>query len=488
MKRLLALLILAALAHAEYYPVYSSSYSYARENRTVYTFRTFNSYDEPTSAYRLWISSNFTWFYPPNFTYDAQPDFKDDDSAYWDMPPILPNETAEVSFEVNRLVGLPEEIRVRTEPLNKWKPECQHFRPLNGTANSFFLVQDYLVRTNRSQNVTAYYEDGGLMLVFLEGYGAFAVFSVNGTDARPVSDAGRIGGLADAYALAAAPVPEGNVSALHDAIISTKGLKYKAEHECYMLTGMDRNPCVDRESCLYSCFSVPVCSLVGQSGWDFMDTILDYNRSVTEANALLENASASSDALVKSPDYYSAVKAYDDLVALNRAESRVIFHPLINSYGFCEPPHYGLMGQTDARRELLDYIGSTCMAGAADEIKSDAEHVAPLLLPKPEANFTDAGAGGPENISIEVGTGFAPPAPADEQGACCAFGICSVFGIERIGGVCWEWAALGLLGVALVLFIASEAMMAQRKEGAVIPKPGQKQKPMKRRKGGVLNP
>ena len=457
MKRMLALLLVLALAQAEGIPLYSSSYANALENKTTYTFRTQNLLDSPTSAFRIRISSDFSWFYPPNFTYPFPPDYMDDESAYWDIPPLLPNETAEVSFTVNRLVGLPEEIDVRSEIIRNWSDDCAYFKPINSSAASFMRVQEYLQETNRSQGMTGYFEEGGLLLVRLDAYGSFAVFSINESGASPVSDGAAIDSIIESYARAGSPGPVGNASALYQAVKNTKSVKFKAEHECYLLTGMANYPCVDRETCLYACFSVPVCSLVGQSGWSFMDTILDYNKSVTEANSRIAAAEASSGTIDRKLDYFTAKAAFDDLVALNRAESAVMFHPLITSYGFCEPPNYGLPVQISARRQLLDYLGSTCLAGEAVRMKEEARRGAPLLSQRPPTPIRNESAQVPELINITENHTFEITAPAQDKYTCCAFGQCSLFGIERMGGLCWEWGIAGSLLFIFALLLAWRA-------------------------------
>jgi hypothetical protein len=457
-RRMLALLLVLALAQAEGLPLYSSSYANALENKTTYTFRTQNLLPAPTTAFRIHISSDFSWFYPPNFTYPFPPDYMDDESAYWDIPPLLPNETAEVSFTVNRLVGLPEEIDVRSEPIRNWSFDCAYLKPINSTAASFMRVQDFLQRTNRSQGMAGYFEEGGLLLVKLEEYGSFAVFSMNESGASPVSDGERIDRIIDSYVQAGSPEPAGNTSELHKAIMNTKSVKFKAEHECYLLTGMASHPCVDRETCLYACFSVPVCSLVGQSGWDFMDTIMDYNMSVTEANARIGTAEASSSMLGSGLDYFTAKAAFDDLVALNRAESAIMFHPLIASYGFCEPPNYGLPVQISARRQLLDYLGSTCLYGEGKRMGEEARRVAPLLTVRPPVPIRNESAQLPEHINITENHTFEIGAPAQDIYSCCAFGMCSIFGLERIGGFCWEWGFAGAFIFAFALLLATRIL------------------------------
>jgi hypothetical protein len=457
MRRLLLMLVLFSLLHAGSLPLHSSSYANAVENRTVYTFRTQNIEDFPTSAFRIHISSDFSWFDPASFTYPMEPDYMDANSAYWDIPPLLPNETAEVSFTVERLVGLPEEIDVWSEDIGNWSFGCAYLESYNSTATTHFLIRDFLDATNRSQGATIYFEDGGLALVKLDGYNSFAVFSVDESGAHPVSNRTQIDAIVDAYVLAGSPEERGDVSALHKAILNTKSVKYKAEHECYLLTGMAEHPCVDHDTCLYACFSVPVCSLVGQSGWDFMDTILDYNISATGANKALGQAEASSYMLSLSPDYFTAKKSFEDLVRLNRAEGAVMFHPLIASYGFCEPPNYGLPVQISARRQLLDYLGSTCLVGEGERIKDEAARVAPLLQPRPQHAVRNETEPEPEEINITQNRTFEIAAPAQDAYSCCYGGACSLLGFERLGGLCWEWYVLFIPFAAILIFAAWKA-------------------------------
>lgn len=400
------------------HPLFSTSFAQAGKNVTTYRFRITNPAATPAASFRIWLSSNFTWFRPQELDYELMPDGVDDDSPYWDIPPIETNETAEVSFAVDGMMGLPNAIGVSAEPLARWETGCSNLAPHNASERSVLLAAGYLNVTNRSQEVTGYYEEGSLLLAYIEGYGTFAVFSINATDpgqARPVSDEPAIAQLVAAYADAATPPSAANLSMLHEALLRTKELKYRPEHECYMLTGMDRFACVDRPSCLYACFSVQVCSLIGQSGYDFLDTIQDYNRSIFRTNSLLDGALDSSQRMAGAPSYETGREAMDDLVSLNRAQTAVMFHPLIMSYGFCEPPDYGVPGQTGARREVLDYLADTCVHGEEERIASEAAHAAPLLAPPPEKvlrNVTaaDAGAVAPAmNVTAPAANATKPP-------------------------------------------------------------------------------
>jgi len=410
MKRILfALLLLASLSFPEEHPVFSESNSNALENFTTYTFTTLNSFNTSTSAFRLSLTADFNWFNPKNFNYTFKPDGIEGNTLYWDIPPLLPNESTEVSFTVNGVVGLPESIDVTTEPLSEWNGTCAFLRAYN-SSNSIFYIMDFLNETNRSQGVTSYYDAGNLVLAKLEGYGSFAVFSVNGTKVTPVSDPDKIRALVQSYVSAASPATQGNTSALYQALLDTENLKQKPELECYNLTGMDRFPCTNRTSCMYACFSVPVCAAIGESGWDFMDTLMDYNKSVTDANAKLQTAIGSSEIFSKEPSYSNAENAFNDMVTLNRAETKVIFHPLFTTYDFCSPPDYGMGEQTSARREVLDYLASTCLDGELDGIVDEAVKVAPLLAAR-TVNVTNRSVSNQPNVSISIVPNQTQPVP-----------------------------------------------------------------------------
>jgi hypothetical protein len=467
MKRILALLLLASICFSESHPLFLASSANARENITVYTMKSFNGLNTPTTAYRVWLDSGFDWFDARNLTYPFSPDGIEGFSPYWDLPPILPNESMEVSFSVRKVVGLPESIDVRTQELGRWNGSCGYLKPFN-SSTSVFHIQGFLDGTNRTQDVTIYFDEGGRVLARLEGYRSFVVFSINGTHVVPLSDELSIRSLVQGYVLAAGPAKaEGDTSALHKAILMAEDLKEKPEAECYKLTGMDRYPCVDRKSCMFSCFSVPVCSALGESGWSFMDTIMDYNKSVEAANQKLIIALDSSKEFDRSPAYPSAKKAFEDLVVLNRAETTVIFHPLFTVYGFCEPPKYGIPQQTSARRELLDYLASTCLDGESGRIADEAIRIAPLLQARPEKSANGAvglndsrPAFTTQPANKTVSNGSIAPLPINETASsCCLGGICSIGGIERVGGACWEWPAYIVLA-ALVL--ASAFAMRKR--------------------------
>ncbi len=388
------------------HPLFSSSFAEGQANLTTYHFRLYNPLDTPTTAFRLALSSNFTWFLPADLHYMLAPDGVDGNSPYWNLPPLLQNESTEVSFSVDRVVSLPESIAADATPIDAWNGTCTNLVPYGSQENGTALVKEFLAGTNRTQDVTGYYAKDGLLLAHLEGYGTFAVFNVTGLSAVPVSSPDAVSALVRSYADTVTQPSGANLSKLHEALMNAKLLKYRPEHECYMLTGMDDSPCVDRDSCIYACFSVPVCSMVGQSGWSFLDLLQDYNRSVHETNFLLDKALASGKAAEAAPSYWTVKDALDGLSALNRAETKVIFHPLMTSYGFCEPPEYAVPAQTDARRELLDYLADACVQGKIGSISADALHAASLLGPPPGRN-TSRSAG---NASAANVTGATNPA------------------------------------------------------------------------------
>jgi hypothetical protein len=363
-------------------PLFSSSSIQAQQNLTTYEFRIYNPENIPTTAFRLWLNSSFDWFNPADLTYMLAPDGVVGNSPYWDLPPLLPNESTEVSFSVRGAVGMPQSISVTAVPIDNWSGNCQ-LQQFNVSGTDLSLVADFLNETNRSQNLTGYYESGALLLAYLQDYGTFAVFSINGTAAVPVDDQAAVTALVSSYASEAAQPSAANLSLPYYALLQTQSLKYGPEHACYVLTGMDTDPCVNRSTCLYACFSVPVCSDLGSNGWSFIDTIQAYNASVYNVNQLLDTALASSYALSTAPSYATAQTTLDEMTALNRAETSVIFQPLIASYGFCAPPEYGMPLQTGATRELLDYLDANCAQGQAGRITNESLHAAVLLAPPP---------------------------------------------------------------------------------------------------------
>lgn len=385
-----AVLLLIAAAppvHAQYsfvHPLFSTSIAAAQQNQTTYYFRTYNNYSTPTTAMRIYLSSSLGWFDPKNFTYALAPDGIMNDSPYWDLPPISPNESMELSFVSQGITGLPSAITMNAEPLDRWPAECSHLVPYGPTTVAA-SVSDYLASTNNSQNISVYYEENAsgsvLSLVHLDALGTFGVFEDNGSGARAVDDGQMVSEVVSDYISMASPkYPfQENVSDPYDALLESNRLKTASESECLRITGLDRFPCYDRQSCLYACSSVPLCSGVEESGWAFIDTLLDYWRDINKTGIELDSATESSRQFADNASYQSASLALDDLVSLDKAETSLIFHPLITQYGLCQVPDYGLPGQLGARRTVLDYLQYSCLSGQRGRLVNESMHSAAIL-------------------------------------------------------------------------------------------------------------
>jgi hypothetical protein len=284
---------------------------------------------------------------------------------------------------------------------------------------------------------------------------------VNGTNVSVVSDESAIAPLVSRYAAAGSPVSLVNVSEPYGILRYANDLKAGPEKSCMIITGMDRFPCVDRPSCLYACFSVPVCSQIGQAGWSFMDTMLDYKRSIDYTNIVLDNATNSASIFGQSPSYATALQALADMSELNRAETKVIFHPLFTSYGFCQPAEYAMPGQIEAKRALLDYLDDNCLYGEETGIVNQSAHLASKLAafenrPLPKNATAPTTPASVKNATAGNVTACAIPETGQANtgaGACCAFGVCSIAGVDKIGGLCWEWWLLILAFLALCIAV-----------------------------------
>jgi hypothetical protein len=346
---------------------------------TSVRFRIVNPYTTPTGAFRLTFSSALGWFAPKNLTFAFPPDgYASDGSPYWDVPPLGPNESTEISFTAKGSVGLFNMINVNAQPLDRWGVGCDYFVPHSG-ANLEQNISRYLGYLNQSQGVTVYYESGGMVLAHLERYGSFAVFMVKGSNVTPVQDPGAINSLVAGYAAAASPTSSVDTSAPYRTLEYSKVLKQGAENNCIALMGMDKYPCVNRTTCRYACASVQVCWYVGQTGWPFIDSMLDYKNSVDSTNAALDKALSSSSAFSQDPSYDNAESALSDMEGLNRNETAVIYQPIFTQYNLCPPPEYAIPQMIGARRQLLDYISSNCIQTKVNRMVDESEATAPLL-------------------------------------------------------------------------------------------------------------
>ncbi|VVC03421.1 Uncharacterised protein [Candidatus Bilamarchaeum dharawalense] len=437
------------------HPLFATSFANANENQTLYRFRIFNNESTPTLPFRLWLTSDMNWFDPDIFSYALPPDGADDDSPYWDFPPVYPNESAEISFRVNRTVGLPDRILLDTEALNKWIGECKTFVPLNGTNESETKIENYLWSLNKSYDVVMYYEENGYALAKIKDYNTFAVFKIgNITEMAMIEDDKTITTLVSNYVKKGTVDRYVNLSQVRWSLEETQRIKSRPEKDCYRISGMDRFPCVDRDTCLYACFSVPVCSNIGQSGWSFLDTLQSYNKTVYDANTKLDHAVSSSADLELSPNYERAAALLQELIELNRAETKVIYHPLYTSYGYCEPADYAIPQQMGARRDLLDYLEINCLYGQKDWIIQESIHTAVTLnppKPKPKLNNTI-------NVTPQVNTSNhielqnITTNQTETQEECCLGGMCSLGGVKKIAGLCWQWGAIILVVAVLAIY------------------------------------
>jgi parallel beta-helix repeat protein len=456
----LLILLLVPLLHAQdtqtvglLHPLFSSSYTIGTTNMTTYYFYIVNQNDTPTTAFQLSLSSSMNWFNPDNLTYPLKPDLISGNSPSWVFPPLPPNETAEVTFTVHANVALPQNIIVNSNPLSNWSGECASLVPLPGQNRSERYVSSYLASINRSSIFTVYYESGNLSgtlysLTHLESYDAFAVFQlVNQSGDINVSmlqDPELIGAIVTDYAGTASPQPTANVTEPYSAILLAKSSKTDAENQCFNLTGMDHYPCTDNVSCRLACFSVQVCYDMSQ-GWDFINAILDYHHKVDAANAQLDSAQAAASNFSASPSYDSAGALLAQFDSLNRAETQVIFQPLMTSYEFCQTPDYSLMQQMDARRQILDYMDSECIYGKKDSMVQESVDMAQMfqgVAANPSVAAPVSQNAAPVVVKVNTVTVTLPAGDG-----------CSGFlGVGSIAGTCLQW---WLIGIVVVLALAA---------------------------------
>jgi hypothetical protein len=432
------------------HPVFSSSYIAANENLSTFRFKIKNPFDSPTEPFRLSLSSNFSWFQAAGFTYALEPDGIIDNSPYWDIPPIMPDESVEISFDVKSRVGFSERIAMEIKKLDRWGAQCRYLVPYSGKNSTASAIGDFLSSINKTQNITVYYEaevnGTSRLLAYLHDYGVFAAFEAdynkNGTyNVTALSDTQAISELVSAYASAATPAQQANYSSVTSVLKYTQNLKQNPETSCKILTGLENYPCTDRETCRLACYAVPVCYSIGQGGWAFIDTIMDYKDSIEYADSAFEAAIGSSEAFAARPSYENAGDALDEMLALNRAETTVIYHPLFTSYGFCPPAEYGLPQQLEAKRELLDYRETACLEGKKQMIIDDAVKVSGILylqgkfIKKPTEITNQTASKG--NVSV------APPAPKPETNSPAGPGIPEVIvgavAIAIAGGGVWSF-------------------------------------------------
>lgn len=362
------------------YPLFSSSLTKGSDNITIYRFDILNQHSTPIKPFRLWLSSNFSWFDPWQLNYTLAPDGIDYNKPYWDIPTIYPNESVEISFMVKRKVALSEEIEVETQSIDRWQNRCKSVKPIQNVsglnftlpANSTFYYQEKI-------NETEY------VLTKLENYGVFAVFRANeDTDKKIFIEENEsiIKYIVSSYIEeigSKIPKPGTNVTYPKQAIITGSRTKTSAENECLALTGMNKYPCTDRTSCRYACFSVQVCSYIGSGGWEFSDTMFDYNKSLYRTNNQIKQAINATSIFADNASYTTAKNAYWEIIKLNQFQTALDYHPLLSSYGYCPVPDYSLSLQIEAKRQLLDYLDVYCIYGEEEGIINESKAAARQL-------------------------------------------------------------------------------------------------------------
>ena len=245
-----------------------------------------------------------------------------------------------------------------------------------------------------------------------------------------------------------------NVSKPYEILSYARDVKSGPEKSCMVITGMDNFKCVDRQTCFHSCFSVPVCSMIAND-WPFIDTMLDYKKSIDAANIALNDSIDSADAFRIAPGYEAASLALADMKELNKNETKVIYHPLFTSYNFCQPADYAMPQQMEARRVLLDYLDENCLHGEESGIVNQSVRFAKLasqwsavenVSPVTNVTASNISTQVPENVTTNQ-TVALTNTTANESGRldnCCVFGTCSIAGIKTFEGFCWKWWALVL--------------------------------------------
>jgi subtilisin family serine protease/uncharacterized membrane protein YgcG len=448
------------------HPLYASSYTKWDAEITTFRFKIYNQHNSSTAAFRMWLDSEMSWFEPKNLTYALQPDgYTKEGWPYWNIPPIGFNESTEISFVVNRRVGLPDMINVNTEEISKWSGVCSYLK--GGIHSSTFSVQnksaakiitEFLQIYNQSQNITIYHkqnvsEQSSRYLVYLAQLQVFGVFGINETGAYVVSDKKIISEIVSDYISSSSPNSSANTSKPYEIMKHARELKAAPEKSCMVITGMDRFPCKDRDSCLYACFSVPVCSMIGQAGWSFIDTLLDYKKSIDYTNDVLDDAVDATSVFAQQPTYEHAQNALGLMHTLNTAETKVIFHPLFTSYGFCQSPEYGMPEQIEAKRQLLDYSAAKCLYGEKERIVNESMHFASKIgqLPEKSIRLNQTSMNNDDNSAALIANttnNNSITTAAYVTGArspCCVENFCSFAGFESVYGFCWQWWIIGVL-------------------------------------------
>jgi len=431
------------------YPVDFLLYTATGEENTSLRMKVRNIYGSSTEAFRLSIESKAPWFTPKEMEYSLEPDgFTSDGWPYWEVYPLGPNESIEISFVVDAIIGSANLINAKAQRLDRWSGNCTY--PVSeGTNASYPGLDRHLFIMNHTGKNMAYHSwnDGNETVLLALTDSGFGVFRLNGSDISVVSDNATIEKIVDDYLDQNKPDETFNSSGVYGIMNISRNISMVAQQRCFVLTGMDRYNCTDRQSCFYSCFSVPVCSYIA-TGWEFIDTILEYRKTIDFADQEFNRSLDSSYAFMDEPGYDSAKSALADMVELNKAETAVVFHPIYTTYNYCPPADYMIPWQIEARRILMDYLESNCLYGERGELINQSLALSSVL--KENANIsvgineTNATASLP-NITINEtnATGTVKNQTEDEEGEC-------LLGRSPVEGICWE---LMLTTVVILLIV-----------------------------------
>ena len=255
---------------------------------------------------------------------------------------------------------------------------------------------------------------------------------------------GEIEGALQAYYLMEGYSPDAlsQFSAVHDGISRIKGTRDSGEAACRVLTGADRNPCDDFESCQKACYSVTSFCLpmaLG-AGRPFIDTIwLFENDSSALTSAYAAEADAYS-AVSQNASQYNALAYLSSLVGINRAATRASQSQLYDEYSYCFSPDYSLPAITRLQQAAQKAyqnasrfysIVPDAQAIANRTLSGMASYAAQQMLPAASNNspLENAAIGPvlPSNLSGNAsGTGNSPPvsqAPSQQQVPWAAFAV-----------------------------------------------------------------
>lgn len=154
---------------------------------------------------------------------------------------------------------------------------------------------------------------------------------------------------------------------IKEFILQFNESQYPNRATCEKYTGVDRMPCYDRDSCLKSCYSVPVCSLVKSE--PFIFTIRDWNiarlkvnKSLMEVLEKWENAKTQSD--------YSSLKSSINVLKNDMEDMEE--NGLYSVYGFCKDMDISY-DSLDSAKSIISLIETT--VSSKNSIKQKATNM-----------------------------------------------------------------------------------------------------------------